>query len=183
LGTFNVHFIAFQNSSPCIILKFPIIRGGKETSTEELYADGRSHGFNDVVRGRILAGNCFLLKKHFSEYFLQALKIRRLVHQDFLSCWDRGIDLLVTPVTLTDAPSYEDYMQEDNRTHTVRQDYCTQPVNLAGLPAVTVPVRLFARSLPLAVQLIRRHGSDFLLLRAAAQLEGRLDFPRLVIAD
>ena len=158
-------------------------RGDKETSTEELYADGRSKGFNDVVRGRILAGNYFLLKKHYAEYFLQALKIRRLVQQDFLSCWTQQIDLLVTPVTLTDAPSYEDYMQEDNRSHTARQDYCTQPVNLAGLPAVTVPVKLSARSLPLAVQLIGPYGGDVRLLQAAALLEQRLDFPRLVMAD
>jgi aspartyl-tRNA(Asn)/glutamyl-tRNA(Gln) amidotransferase subunit A len=136
-----------------------------------------------VVRGRILAGNYFLLKKHYNEYFLKALKIRRLIQQDFISCWDRQIDMLVTPVTLTDAPSYEDYMLEDNRTHTAKQDYCTQPVNLAGLPAVTVPVRLSARSLPLAVQLIGPHGSDLRLLRAAARLEQSLNFPRLVLAD
>ncbi len=136
-----------------------------------------------MVRGRILAGNYFLLKKHYAEYFLQALKIRRLVQQDFLACWDRDFDLLVTPVTLTDAPSYEDYMREDNRTHTARQDYCTQPVNLAGLPAVTVPVRLSVRSLPLAVQLIGPHCSDLRLLHAAAQLEKRLAFPRLVMAE
>jgi aspartyl-tRNA(Asn)/glutamyl-tRNA(Gln) amidotransferase subunit A len=136
-----------------------------------------------VVRGRILAGNYFLLKKHYTEYFLQALKIRRLVQQDFLSCWANQIDCLVTPVTLTDAPSYEEYMQEDNRTHTARQDYCTQPVNLAGLPAVTLPVKLSARSLPLAVQLIGPFGSDLRLLRTAARLEQLLAFPRLVMED
>ena len=159
------------------------LRGEKETSTEELYADGRSRGFNEVVRGRILAGNYFLLKKHYADYFLQALKIRRLVAQDFLACWGAGIDILVTPVTLTDAPSYEDYMREDNRTQTAKQDYCTQPVNLAGVPAVTVPVKLSARSLPLAVQLIGPHGSDGRLLQAAARLEQRLFFPRLVMAE
>lgn len=159
------------------------LRGDRETSTEELFADGRATGFNEVVRGRILAGNYFLLKKHYADYFLQALKIRRLVQQDFLACWADNIDFLITPVTLTDAPSYEDYMQVDNRTHTARQDYCTQPVNLAGLPAVTVPVCLSARSLPLAVQLIGPYGSDNRLLQVAARLEQRLAFPRLVITE
>ena len=52
-------------------------------STEALYAATRHEGFNDVVRGRILAGNYFLLRKHYNEYFIKAQKVRRLVAEDF----------------------------------------------------------------------------------------------------
>merc|ERR1719296_538119 len=71
------------------------LRGFDESSTEAMYADSRSKGFNSVVRGRILAGNYFLLKKHYSEYFLNALKIRRLIQDDFLSAFN-DVDIMLT---------------------------------------------------------------------------------------
>jgi len=156
------------------------LRGEDETSTEALFAETRALGFNEVVRGRILAGNYFLLKKHYREYFLQALKIRRMILNDFNSVW-KDVDFLLTPVTLSDAPSYEDYVREDNRTQTAKQDHCTQPVNLAGLPAATVPCRLSSRSMPLSLQLIGPYGSDLKLLRVARWLESQVNFPRLIL--
>jgi len=158
------------------------LRGSDESSTEAMYADGRSLGFNQVVRGRILAGNYFLLKNNYEVYFEQALKIRRLILNDFLSGFG-DVDFLVTPVTLSDAPSYTDFIQQDNRSQTARQDHCTQPVNLAGLPATTIPVKLSSKSLPLSVQLIGPYGSDLKLIKMAKWLEEKVNFPRLVIND
>ena len=85
----------------------------------------RHHGFNDVVKGRILAGNYFLLREHYNEYFEQALKVRRLVSQDFHKAFQR-VDLLLTPVTLSDAPRFSEFCSSDNRTQTAKNDYCTQ---------------------------------------------------------
>merc|ERR1711874_93932 len=159
------------------------LRGSDESSTEAMYADSRSRGFNEVVRGRILAGNYFLLKKHYNDYFLQSLRLRRLIQQDFLSVFNDNVDVLLTPVTLTDAPLYSEFSQEDNRTQTATQDFCTQPVNLAGLPALTLPVELSSRSLPLSVQLIGRYNKDASLLNLGLWLEKQLDFPKLVIVE
>ena len=158
------------------------LRGEDESSTDALYSSSRSSGFNEVVRGRILAGNYFLLKKHYDEYFLQGLKIRRLILNDFLHCWN-DVDFLVTPVCLSDAPSYSEYIKEDNRTQTAKQDHCTQPVNLAGLPAVTVPVKLSSRSLPLSVQIIGPYGSDLKLLKLAKFLEEQVNFPKMILEE
>ena len=74
-------------------------------------------GFNDVVKGRILAGNYFLLRENYDEYFEQALKVRRLISRDFLNVFnnDEKVDLLLTPVTLSDAPSYSKFSKSDNR--------------------------------------------------------------------
>ena len=158
------------------------LRGKDESGTEAIYADGRSSGFNDVVRGRILAGNYFLLKKHYNDYFLQALKLRRLILSDFLTSWSK-VDFILTPVCLTDAPSYSDYILEDNRTQTAKQDHCTQPVNLAGLPALTIPTHLSDRSLPLSVQIIGPYGSDLQILKLSKWLEEKINFPRLTITE
>ena len=59
------------------------LRTDVKTSTESLFADTRHRGFNEVARGRILAGNYFLLREHYDEYFVQALRVRRLISRDF----------------------------------------------------------------------------------------------------
>ena len=81
------------------------LRTGESTSTEALYAEVRHHGFNDVVRGRILAGNYFLLKEHYDKYFLQALKVRRLITRDFNEAWKKvnlspNVDFFWNAVTI-----------------------------------------------------------------------------------
>ena len=55
------------------------LRTSELSSTESLFASVRHQGFNDVVKGRILAGNYFLLRENYDEYFEQALKVRRLI--------------------------------------------------------------------------------------------------------
>jgi len=157
-------------------------RADVATSTEDLFAETRAQGFNEVVRGRILAGNYFLLKQNYEKYFLQALKVRRLILEDYLAAWSK-VDLLLTPVTLTDAPTFASFTSKDNRQQTAEQDYCTQPINLAGLPAATLPVRLSRRGLPLAVQLVGPAMADVSLLGVAAWLEDRLAFPALVVDE
>ena len=156
------------------------LRGEAITSTEDMYAESRARGFNDVVRGRILAGNYFLLKKHYQEYYLQALKVRRIITQDYLSAWSK-VDLLLTPVTLTTAPTLSNFTLRDNRSQTATQDFCTQPINLAGVPALTLPSSLSSDNLPISIQLVAPLNQDPMLLMVGAWLEDRLDFPKLVI--
>ena len=113
---------------------------------------------------------------------MQALKVRRLVTQDYLSTWSK-VDLLLTPVTLTTAPTFSNFTQRDNRSQTATQDFCTQPVNLAGVPALTLPASLSSNHLPISIQLVAPLNQDTRLLRVGAWLEDRLKFPRLVIDD
>ena len=154
---------------------------GRGSSTEDMFAEGRARGFSEVVRGRILAGNYFLLKRHYEEYYGQALRVRRLIQQDFIKAWEE-VDILLTPVTLTPPPLHSEFSRADNRSQAATQDFCTQPANLAGVPALTLPVSLTASSsLPLSVQLMAPWRADEQLLRLAGWLEGRLNFPRLVI--
>jgi len=158
------------------------LRGDVTSSTEDMFADSRAHGFNEVVRGRILAGNYFLLKKHYNEFYMQALKVRRMVTQDYLSCWSK-VDLLLTPVTLTSAPTFSSFTQRDNRSQTATQDFCTQPINLAGVPALTIPSSLSSNNLPISIQLVAPLYEDFRLLMVGSWLEDKLNFPKLVIDD
>ena len=102
--------------------------------------------------------------------------------QDYLSAWSK-VDLLLTPVTLTTAPTFSAFTQQDNRSQTATQDFCTQPINLAGVPALTLPSGLSSDMLPISVQLVAPLNQDTRLLRVGAWLEDRLNFPKLVIDD
>lgn len=59
--------------------------------------------------------------------------MRRLIHNDFKSVFEAGVDFLLTPVTLTEAIPYSKWLQLDKRLQRSVEDFCTQPVNLAGM--------------------------------------------------
>uniref|UniRef100_A0A8D0D6A9 Glutamyl-tRNA(Gln) amidotransferase subunit A, mitochondrial n=1 Tax=Sander lucioperca TaxID=283035 RepID=A0A8D0D6A9_SANLU len=154
-------------------------RSEVNSSTEAMYALSRHEGFNDVVRGRILSGNYFLLKQNYQRYFVKAQKVRRLIADDFKHVFSLGVDVLLTPTTLTDAARYSDFIQEDNQTRSAQEDVFTQPVNLAGLPAVSVPTALSRRGLPIGLQLIGPAFQDQKLLSVAQWIEQRVGFPSI----
>ncbi|KAK4302486.1 hypothetical protein Pmani_025443 [Petrolisthes manimaculis] len=155
------------------------LRNESGHSMEAMYALTRSTGLSEVVRGRILAGNYFLLRENKERYFNQALKVRRLISQDFEQAWSSGIDLLLTPVTLSTAIRYSEFVKTDNRSQTADQDICTQSANMAGVPAINVPVALNLDGLPLSMQLMAPWGHDASLLSTAKWIEQHVNFPRL----
>lgn len=154
-------------------------RADEENSLTELYRKTRSTGFNDVVKGRIFAGNFFLLKENYEQYYVKAMKLRRLISQDFNKVWDSNIDLLLTPTTLTDAPIYDEFVLLDNQRQCLIQDYCTQPANMAGIPAVNIPIKLSKKGLPLSLQLMGPHLQEKCLLTVAKWIEDCVRFPRI----
>ncbi|XP_073963612.1 glutamyl-tRNA(Gln) amidotransferase subunit A, mitochondrial [Choristoneura fumiferana] len=156
------------------------LRTEEDHSTEELYASSRSKGFNSVVRSRIFAGNYFLLTRNYEKYFLKALKLRRMIADDFKKVF-KDVDILLTPTTLSDAPLYDDFVSKHNRDQCAFQDYCTQPANMAGVPAISIPIRLSINKLPLSIQLMGPNLSEELLLNVAKRIEMLVDFPSLEV--
>ncbi|RZF38219.1 hypothetical protein LSTR_LSTR005580 [Laodelphax striatellus] len=156
------------------------LRPEQTKSTEQLYADSRKHGFNDVVRGRILAGNYFLIQSNYEKYFMKAMKVRRLIANDFKNVWSK-VDVLLTPVTLSEPPLLKEFIKLDNREQCSTQDYCTQPANMSGCPAISIPVCLSASSLPISLQLMAPNFQEQSLLSASHWLENQLNFPKLEV--
>ncbi|XP_052888416.1 glutamyl-tRNA(Gln) amidotransferase subunit A, mitochondrial [Anopheles moucheti] len=150
-------------------------RSQEDSSTEQLYARTRAEGFNGVVKNRILSGNYFLLRENYDKYFQKAMKVRRLIAEDFVQAF-KQVDILLTPTTLSDAPLYKDFVQSNNRDQCAVQDFCTQSANMAGIPALSMPVRLSSRRLPISLQLMGDHFSERTLLSIAGWIEKEVNF-------
>lgn len=159
-------------------------RSENDSSTEEMYASSRSAAFNEVVKGFIMSGNYFLMRDNINDYYNQAARVRRLISEDFNTVFNHdGVHVLLTPVTLTEAPTYAQWTQKENREKLAKEDFCTLPANLAGLPALSIPCRLSSLGLPLSLQLIGPHLKDHFVLSVAQILENILDFPFLEFDD
>lgn len=148
-------------------------------STEALFASSRCHALSQVVRGRILTGNYFMLKKNYDTYVTQAMRLRRLIRRDFDELWRSGFHLLLTPVTIGDGIRHSEFMSRDSRSNTAALDIFTQPANMAGIPALSLPVAVSSRGLPIGLQLMAPMFDEQLLFSAARWLERRLQFPQL----
>ncbi|XP_066229649.1 glutamyl-tRNA(Gln) amidotransferase subunit A, mitochondrial isoform X2 [Saccopteryx leptura] len=152
-------------------------------STEALFAATRREGFNDVVRGRILSGNFFILKENYENYFVKAQKVRRLIANDFVNVFNAGVDVLLTPTTLSEAVPHVEFIKEDNRTRSTQGDIFTQAVNMAGLPAVSVPTALSSQGLPIGLQFIGRAFCEQQLLTVAKWFEKQVQFPVIQLEE
>ncbi|XP_066596532.1 glutamyl-tRNA(Gln) amidotransferase subunit A, mitochondrial isoform X3 [Prorops nasuta] len=145
----------------------------------ELYKNTRSEAFTNIVKERIFTGNYFLLAENYENYYVKSMKMRRMISEDFDNVWNSNVDILLTPTTLTEAPRYKDFVKLDNQSQSLVQDYCTQPVNMAGLPAISIPICLSNNGLPLSLQLIAPMLHERRLCEVAKYIEKIVNFPKL----
>ena len=141
-------------------------------SLQDLYERSRSEGFGAEVKRRILTGTYALSAGYFDAYYLKAQKIRRLVARDFAAAF-REVDLLLAPTT--PGTAFRRGELTDDPVAMYQQDVCTIPVNLAGLPAMSLPSGLH-EGLPVGVQLIANHFDERRLMQAGAALQRATDW-------
>jgi aspartyl-tRNA(Asn)/glutamyl-tRNA(Gln) amidotransferase subunit A len=137
-------------------------------SLRELYQTTRGQGFGPEVRRRILIGTYVLSSGYYEAYYRRAQQMRALIAQDFRNVFDRGVDLLFTPTTPTTAFKIGEKL--DDPVQMYLSDIFTVTANLAGLPAMSLPVGRL-KGLPVGGQFI---GQEFLedeMLEAAYALE------------
>jgi aspartyl-tRNA(Asn)/glutamyl-tRNA(Gln) amidotransferase subunit A len=139
----------------------------------DMYEKTRAEGFGDEVRRRVLIGTYVLSAGYYDAYYIKAQKIRTLIAQDFKQAYEK-IDLLLTPTT--PSPAFAIGEKVDDPLSMYLNDVFTVPVNLAGLPGISLPAGLSSNGLPLGLQLIGRTFDEDTLLRAADVLEQAAGF-------
>jgi aspartyl-tRNA(Asn)/glutamyl-tRNA(Gln) amidotransferase subunit A len=137
-----------------------------------VYEETRAEGFGEEVKRRILIGTYVLSAGYYDAYYLKAQKVRRRIADDFAAAFE-GVDALLTPT----APSAAFGLGENAADPVAMylNDIFTVTVNLAGLPAISLPGGLDASGLPLGLQLIGRaldEGTLFTLAGAVEQAAG-----------
>ena len=136
----------------------------------EMYERTRAAGFGKEVRRRIMIGTYVLSAGYYDAYYLQAQKVRTLIKRDFEDCFAAGIEAILTPTT----PSAAFAIGERGRADPIEMylnDVFTVTVNMAGLPAISVPAGLDGQGLPLGLQLIGRPFAEETLFALGAILE------------
>ena len=138
----------------------------------EMYRKTREVGFGNEAKRRIMLGTYALSSGYYDAYYAKAQKVRTKIVEDFRSAFAR-YDVLLSPT----APSvaFEIGAKVDDPLAMYANDICAVPVNLAGLPAISVPAGL-SEGLPVGIQLMGDHFTEGLLLRAGRVVEEVADF-------
>ncbi|KXV20166.1 glutamyl-tRNA amidotransferase [Acetobacter malorum] len=142
-------------------------------SLDGIYERTRAEGFGPEVRNRILMGTYVLSAGYYDAYYLKAQKVRTLIKRDFVQAFEQ-VDVLLTPT----APSAA-FAQGENMDDPVKMylnDIFTVPASMAGVPALSVPVGLDSKGLPLGLQIIGRHFDEETVLSVGGALEAAAGF-------
>jgi len=142
-------------------------------SLDEMYENTRAAGFGAEVKRRVLIGTYVLSAGYYDAYYLKAQRLRSLILSDFTKAFET-VDAILTPATPTPAFAVGERM--DDPIAMYLNDVFTVPVNLAGLPGISVPAGISEDGLPLGLQLIGRAFDEATLFRAARTIEQAAGF-------
>jgi aspartyl-tRNA(Asn)/glutamyl-tRNA(Gln) amidotransferase subunit A len=144
----------------------------KAQSMWEAYLETRGHGFGPEVKRRIMLGAYALSSGYYDAYYVKAQKIRTLIKRDFDEAFEK-YDAIVAPTSPTVAFRLGE--KTDDPVAMYLSDVCTIPVNLAGLPGISVPCG-FSDGLPVGLQVIGKPLDESMVLRVAHTYEQATDW-------
>ncbi len=138
------------------------------SNIDELYRKSRSEGFGSEVKKRIMLGTFALSSGYYDAYYKKALQVRSLVRKDFDEAFGK-CDVIISPVTPTVA--YKIGEKTGDSLQMYMGDAYSVPVNIAGIPALTLPCGIGEGGMPVGMQLIGPAFSEGLLYRAGFAFE------------
>ncbi|MES2744897.1 MAG: Asp-tRNA(Asn)/Glu-tRNA(Gln) amidotransferase subunit GatA [Bdellovibrionota bacterium] len=156
------------------LARFDGIRFGVRTpkpgaSLKELYMTSRSEGFGREVKQRIMLGTYVLSSGYYDAYYAKANRVRELIRRDFQAAFDSGVDMIATPTAPTTAFALGQKTNDSLSMYLM--DIYTIAANLAGIPALSQPIGLDRKGLPIGLQLMGKVHHEGELLRSAHQYE------------
>ncbi|HTY91254.1 MAG TPA: Asp-tRNA(Asn)/Glu-tRNA(Gln) amidotransferase subunit GatA [Methanocella sp.] len=151
------------------------LRTGKDENWHATFSRIRAEGFGEEVKRRIMLGTYALSEGYYGKYYLKALKVRTLIKKDFEKAF-KGVDVLAAPTM--PYPAFRIGEHQDDPLSMYMADVDTVPVNLAGVPSISVPCG-FAGKLPIGVQFIGGFFDEPMIIRTAHTFELNTDFQKL----
>ena len=139
----------------------------------DMYERTRSEGFGSEVQRRIMIGTYVLSSGYYDAYYLKAQKVRKLIKNDFDDAYKK-VDAILTPSTPSAA--FKIGEKTNDPISMYLNDIFTVPVNLAGLPAISIPAGLDAKGYPLGLQIIGKAFDEQKILNIAYAMEEKIQF-------
>jgi len=139
----------------------------------DMYEKTRSEGFGSEVQRRIMIGTYVLSSGYYDAYYLKAQKVRKLIKNDFDDAYKK-VDAILTPSTPSSA--FKIGEKTNDPVSMYLNDIFTVPVNLAGLPAISIPAGLDAKGYPLGLQIIGKAFDEQNILNIAYAMEEKIAF-------
>ena len=139
----------------------------------DMYERTRSEGFGSEVQRRIMIGTYVLSSGYYDAYYLKAQKVRKLIKNDFDDAYKK-VDAILTPSTPSAA--FKIGEKTNDPISMYLNDIFTVPVNLAGLPAISIPAGLDVKGYPLGLQIIGKAFDEQKILNIAYAMEEKIQF-------
>ena len=141
---------------------------GEGRTFDEMIRDSRTRGFGDEVKRRILLGNYALSSGYYDAYYLKALALKQQIIKEYNEIFENA-DVILTPTAPTVA--YKIGEQETDPVKMYLADICTVTVNIASLPAISVPCGYNADGMPIGMSLVGRKWDEATLIQTADAFE------------
>lgn len=139
----------------------------------DMYEKTRSEGFGNEVKRRIMIGTYVLSSGYYDAYYLKAQKVRKLIKNDFDEIYKK-VDAILTPSTPSSA--FKIGEKTNDPVSMYLNDIFTVPINLAGLPAISIPAGLDSKGYPLGLQIIGKAFEEQNILNIAYSIENEINF-------
>ena len=157
--------------------RFDGIRYGYRTekfdNLKDIYRNSRSEGFGPEVKRRIILGTYVLSSGYYDAYYKKAQKVRTVIRNAYQELFSK-YDLLLTPTSPTTA--FKMGEKSNNPLEMYLADICTVPVNIGGLPGMSIPCSLDSKGMPIGFQLIAKQFDEESIFRAAYTYEQNTNF-------
>lgn len=159
--------------------RFDGIRYGHRTqdfeNLRDIYRNSRSEGFGEEVKRRIILGTYVLSSGYYDAYYKKAQQVRTLVKKEFARNFEK-YDVILTPTAANVA--FDIGSKTTDPLQMYLADICTVPVNIAGLPGISVPCGVNSQNMPIGFQLIGKPFAEETILQAAYTYEQNSDFKK-----
>ena len=175
--TLATYYIIANAEASSNLGRFDGIRYGYKSPNSEklwdIYVNSRTEGFGAEVKRRILLGTYVLSSGYYDAYYKKAQQVRTLIKNEFNKAFEK-YDVLITPT----APnvSFDIGSKTNNPLEMYMEDLCTVPINVAGVPAISIPCGLAENGMPIGMQIIGKLFGEETILNAAYTYEQKTKF-------